>query len=178
MYSEQILCQLKENSDKLDKVIRLLEQGGGSSTGTSSFSWCTACASTDNRLIRIRTNNTTGAVSYWEANSATQIVGITAVKCLDDPKTYITFNEVNVVGVNASGTFISPKPTPYSIPGNTVHAISWVVLKGTAQVTVGTTTTTYLSGQGFGMDTNRGYLPQSFSFTGTDDVVISIKTQS
>lgn len=177
---KEILCALKDQDKKLNQILSILQQGSSGSTPTTTYSWCTACASNDNRLIRIRTNNITGTVTYWEANTPTQVTGITAIKCYDDPAVYNTLKESTVVGTNAGGTYPNPVPSPFTIPANTIHGLTWTVLKGTARVQFGSQPIqTFVTGQSFSWDTNRGLIPYSIVFTdaGTD-VVISIKTQS
>lgn len=172
-----IACKLNDLLHQGEKILKAIqEQSGG--TGASQYSWTTACASDNGRLIRIRINNVTGATTFWEANTNTQITGITAIKCEPNtvtPPIYNTVETYTLVGSAATG-FENPTQGSKSIPANTAHSVSYVVLQGRGSIKIGDNPSqTLVVGQSASVEASFGLLDQTYIISPTTpDGVISL----
>lgn len=67
--------------------------------------------------------------------------------------------------------------TPITIPGNTVHAISYKIISGTVDITIGATTLTYAAGEADSEQAST-LITQTYVFTPVSGGKVKIKTIS
>jgi|ERR1051325_158129 hypothetical protein len=177
----QILCAINAQTKALEKLTRTIEEGDFGNGGGNQYSWTFTCSSVNGRQIKARITNANGAISYFEMNGTPVTDGSVSSVCqsTNTDESYDTITPYTVVGSTVTG-YDNPTPAPFSIPSNTVHAISYIVLQGTASLKIGNNPSQTLTvGQGSTLEANQGLLSQSFTFSATSsNVVISVQTLS